>query len=347
MLIAPMVPLALRSGGGSDGCARGFDTSGRPSHWSSPRLCITAVMWGLGRTPAYGHRRRRAQAHETHSVLRGPKQPPPGERPGILAQPGPQRSDRSRRHSSGDNLPTLALPVLAVSAGEAVDAFSLRYLSAAARLDQSRQRLQQLREEEQEWENRPTRRKKKRKKKKLPRGRVSRGRARRRQRQWHVSGSPGDVLLCAVFPSIVDRPEMPCIMACMDQKDRCSCLHKAGIAGYDAPRAVFSSSVGRPRLPGILAGMDQKDSFSLWLWQWHMQGWFCWLRSSCCVPFSFGQALMLRIMDVISQKDCYSVGWVLLVTLNLALCFLPCCHALVACRQARRQVCIMAGMDQM
>ena len=62
---------------------------------------------------------------------------------------------------------------------------------------------------------------KKRKKKNLPRGRVSRGRARRRLRQWHVSGSPGDVLLCAVFPSMVDRPEMLCIMAGMDQKDRC------------------------------------------------------------------------------------------------------------------------------
>ena len=67
---------------------------------------------------------------------------------------------------------------------------------------------------------------KKRKKKKLPRGRVSRGRARRRQRQRHVSGSPGDVLLCAVFPSFIDRPEMPCIMAGMDQKDLCSCMYK-------------------------------------------------------------------------------------------------------------------------
>ena len=32
--------------------------------------------------------------------------------------------------------------------------------------------------------------------------------------------------------------------------------------------------------------------------------------------------------------------------LHLALCFLPCCQALDACRQARRQVCIMAGVDQ-
>ena len=46
------------------------------------------------------------------------------------------------------------------------------------------------------------------KKKKLPHGRVSRGRACRRLRQLHVSGSPGDVLLCAVFPLFVVRPEI-------------------------------------------------------------------------------------------------------------------------------------------
>ena len=84
--------------------------------------------------------------------------------------------------------------------------------------------LSRRREEEEEDD--------KKRKKKLPRGRVSRGRTRRRQRQWHVSGSPGGFLLCAVFPSFVDWPEMPCIMAGMDQKDCCSCMYKAGIAGY-------------------------------------------------------------------------------------------------------------------
>ena len=51
-------------------------------------------------------------------------------------------------------------------------------------------------------------------------------------------------------------------MADMDQKDRCSCMYKAGIDGYYAPRAVFPSLVGRPRMLGITAGMDQKDSCS-------------------------------------------------------------------------------------
>ena len=51
-------------------------------------------------------------------------------------------------------------------------------------------------------------------------------------------------------------------MAGMDQKDRCSCMYKAGIDGYYAPRAVFPSLVGRPRMLGILASTDLKDSCS-------------------------------------------------------------------------------------
>ena len=48
----------------------------------------------------------------------------------------------------------------------------------------------------------------------------------------------------------------------MNQKDRCSCFYKAGIAGYFAPRAVFPSLVGRPRMLSILAGTDLKYSCS-------------------------------------------------------------------------------------
>ena len=106
------------------------------------------------------------------------------------------------------------------------------------------------------------RKRKKRRKRRTPRtsSRSLCGRARRRQRQWHVSGSPGFVLLRAVFPSVVVRPEMPCIMAGMDLKDRCSGICKAGIDGDNAPRAVFSSLVGRPRMLVFLADMDQEDS---------------------------------------------------------------------------------------
>ena len=67
----------------------------------------------------------------------------------------------------------------------------------------------------------------------------------------------------AVFPSVVVRPEMPCIMAGMDLRDRCSSLIKAGTDGYVAPRAVFPSVVCKPRMLGILAGMDQNNSYAL------------------------------------------------------------------------------------
>ena len=68
----------------------------------------------------------------THDAPRGQNTPPPGVRPGILAEPGPQRSDRSWRRSSGDGMPTLALPSLAGSAGEAVDGAALAFLTSRA-----------------------------------------------------------------------------------------------------------------------------------------------------------------------------------------------------------------------
>ena len=43
-------------------------------------------------------------------------------------EPGPQRSDRSWRHSSGEDLPTLSLPVLAGESGESIDSSTLWYL---------------------------------------------------------------------------------------------------------------------------------------------------------------------------------------------------------------------------
>ena len=39
VLTAPLAPLALRSGGGNDGCAPCYGMSGRPSQWPWPRSC--------------------------------------------------------------------------------------------------------------------------------------------------------------------------------------------------------------------------------------------------------------------------------------------------------------------
>ena len=108
----------------------------------------------------------------------------------------------------------------------------------ALRTQAQQRRIMEL-SDEVDAETHPKRRKrKKRRKRRTPRTSL-RGRARRRQ-----------------------RPEMPCIMAGMYLKDRCSGLIKAGIDGYVAPRAVFPSLVCRPRILCILAGTDLKDSCS-------------------------------------------------------------------------------------
>ena len=64
--------------------------------------CSTALH-GARRLPPEPGRVRQAPRRQT------PRHP--GARPGILAEPGPERSDRSLRHSSGDTLPTLGWDV--------------------------------------------------------------------------------------------------------------------------------------------------------------------------------------------------------------------------------------------
>ena len=91
---------------------------------------------------------------------------------------------------------------------------------------------------------------------------------------------------------------MPCIMAGMDLKDRCSGLFKAGIDGYDAPRAVFPSLVGRPRMLGIQAGMDQKDSCS-GMYNAGIAG----DSEPCAVFLPFVRPMMLRITAGMHRKD--------------------------------------------
>ena len=58
-------------------------------------------------------------------------------------------------------------------------------------------------------------------------------------------------------------------MADMDQKDPCSCMYKAGIAGYYAPRAVFPS-LGL-QAPHALHFGRYGPEVQL---QWHVQSWF-------------------------------------------------------------------------
>ena len=84
-------------------------------------------------------------------------------------------------------------------------------------------------------------RKKRRKRRTLRSPRpLLRARARRRQRQWHVSGFPFDVSPRAVFPSVDDRPKMLDIMAGMEQKNSYVLL-------FSAPRTVFPPLSSGPR----------------------------------------------------------------------------------------------------
>ena len=101
-------------------------------------------------------------------------------------------------------------------------------------------------------------RKRKKRKKKTPRAssHYTRGRTRRRHRQWHVPGS------LDVFPSFVGRPERPGILVGMEMKDSYAVaalvMCFAGSVGGDAPRVVFPS-VGQPRMLCIIANMDQME----------------------------------------------------------------------------------------
>ena len=77
----------------------------------------------------------RASEEEVENVardgLRAQKSPPPGVRPGSLVDPGPQRSDRTVRRSSGKD-PLLVVASLADASADGVDAATLSFLTASA-----------------------------------------------------------------------------------------------------------------------------------------------------------------------------------------------------------------------
>ena len=70
------------------------------------------------------------EEHETNDSPGRQTALPLGARPGILAEPGPQRSDGSLRHSSV-NAPLLVVATLAPTAADGVDAAALAFLTAA------------------------------------------------------------------------------------------------------------------------------------------------------------------------------------------------------------------------
>ena len=121
--------------GGSVDCVRGGATNNKSICWQ--RCPNTRTQRWTPRTTANGHRRQSPAPGRWRSKLRTPayghrRLLHRGARRGILAEPGPQRSHRSRRHFSGNCLPTLGLPVLAGALGEQVDSSALRFLTASA-----------------------------------------------------------------------------------------------------------------------------------------------------------------------------------------------------------------------
>ena len=114
-----------------------------------------------------------AAAHHSaqqQAALRGPKTdvkydaprrqttPHPEVRPGILFDPGPQRSDRSLRRSAGDGLPQLVTQSLASTASEAVAESTLAFLLsqslAAKEREESQKGVEEAREVHAEWRRR-------------------------------------------------------------------------------------------------------------------------------------------------------------------------------------------------
>ena len=101
---------------------------------------------------------REVEERVPHAGLRAQTAPPPGVRPGLPLEPGPQRSDRTVRHSSGDSLPQLAMPSLAGAAGEAVDSATLAFLLsqslAAKEHEEQKKREEEARKAHAEWRRR-------------------------------------------------------------------------------------------------------------------------------------------------------------------------------------------------
>ena len=123
----------------SGGCARCFGTSSRTvrialaaalHHSAGPKEKVEMQQIGAPRGQKTAARAREVEEQATHDGLRAQTAPPPGVRPGRLAEPGPQRSDRSLRRSSG-HTPLLGVPSLADAPAEAINGRTLRYLLKA------------------------------------------------------------------------------------------------------------------------------------------------------------------------------------------------------------------------
>ena len=100
------------------------------------------TAYGAPRSQKLATRAEEEVEYEPHYALRGQKTPPPGERPAPQSEvAGPQRSDRTVRHSAG-RAPLLVVPSLRSADG--VDGTTISFLLA------ENLKLQKKKEEEKE-----------------------------------------------------------------------------------------------------------------------------------------------------------------------------------------------------
>ena len=147
----------------------------------------------------------------TNDGLRAQTTASSGKRPGVLTEPESQGGAVTVGYVAAP-VPTLALSVLAASAGEAVDDRSLRFLLGRSLAEKKEEEEKRRKEKVEEFCQASLararelygskRKRKKRRKRPLPRSPrpLLRGRAHRRQWLWHVRAPR------AVFPSFGGRP---------------------------------------------------------------------------------------------------------------------------------------------
>ena len=126
-----------RCDGGSDGSARGGDTSNgasqqhcrRPTHHSAPRSGWPEQHNAHGNRRPPGRWRRRRRSARCTTPLRGLKRPPPGERPAPLSEvAGPHAAVTVGYVAAG--VPLLGAPSMASPSAEAIDESTLSFLRA-------------------------------------------------------------------------------------------------------------------------------------------------------------------------------------------------------------------------
>ena len=229
------------------------------AHHSAPRRLKTATAIS------------EVEEQASHDGLGAQTAPPPGARPGILAEPGPQRSDRSLRHSSG-RAPSLALVSLA--GGDATDDVTVTFLLSAAlsekkekEEEERRKREEELREEER---------------KKLERRRAKALKGWDEEALWQLNRriQAGSTLSSAEYAAwyfwdcgVSSSSSASGLVKRRKRKKkrkkrlpRTRCLPR-GFAGGDAPRVMSSSGL---RCSALWPIWTRRTVLFVQPWQWHV-----------------------------------------------------------------------------